>query len=120
MSVFVVRGQTFNIRVSRRDGRSVAHAVRAETGDRFGADFAGGSDDEAVACLTKWLEWQSGHATALEALQEAERAYHRAVASHMLAGERDRSSTGQERTECLERVASARKRLDEVRARRPE
>ena len=120
MSLLIVRGQQFNIRVSRRDGHSVAHAVRAETGDRFGADFTGGSDDEAVASLTKWLEWQSDHAAALEALQEAERAYHRAVAGHMLAGETDRSSAGQERTECLEQVASVRKRLDDVRARRPE
>jgi len=120
MSDVVVRGQTFNIRVSRRDGRSVAHALRAETGDRFGENFTGGSDHEAVGCLTKWLEWQSDHAAALEALQEAERAYHRARASHMLASDTDRSSAGQERTECLERVALARERLDDIRSRRPD
>ena len=120
MSDVFVHGQRFDIRVSRRDGRSIAYAVRPETGDRFGADFAGTSDDEAVASLTRWLDWQDDHAAALEALQEAERAYHRAVASHMLAGEADRSAAGQQRSECLERVVSARERLDAIRVRRPE
>ena len=120
MSLINVRGQTFRICLSRREGRSLAYAVRAETSDRFGCDFAGASDEEAVACLTRWLEWQGDHAAALAALQGAERAYHRAVTAHMLAGEGDRSAAGKERIECLERVASARARLDDARARRPE
>jgi len=120
VSQFTVRGQQFKVRLGRRDGRSVAYAVRAETGDRFGADFIAASDDEAVAALTRWIEWQGDHAAALESLQEAERAYHRAVAGHMLAGDADRPAAGQERGECLERMAAARTTLDVVRARRPE
>ena len=119
MSLLIVRDQTFKIRVSRRDGRSVAYAVRAETSDRFGPDVSGASDDEAISSLTRWLEWQSDHAEALGALQEAERAYHRSVAGHVLAGEADRPTAGQARNECLEQVAAARARLDDVRSRRP-
>ena len=49
-----------------RDGQSMARAVRADSGDQFGPEFTASSADEAVIRLTRWLEWQSEHAAALD------------------------------------------------------
>ena len=63
-----------------REGNWIAHAEREDNGDRFGIECAGATRADAVARLTHWLEWQREHAAALEALQLAERAYHRTIA----------------------------------------
>jgi hypothetical protein len=66
-----------------------------------------------------WSEWQRDHAAALAALQEAQRAYHRAaVGSGQSAPGSQQSAV--ERRSSLEAVDAARTRLDDVRARRPE
>lgn len=111
---------TYRIRTSQRTGQWTAWAVRAESGDRFGLDFASDSQASAIAAVTRWLEWQHDHAQALEGLQEAERAYHRSVAGNLFAtAAADESTTRQRRREALERMEQAKGRLDEVRSRRP-
>lgn len=110
----------YRIRASQRTGRWTAYAVRADTGDRFGADVVGDSEERVVAAVTRWLEWQSAHAQALAALQEAERAYHRSVAGNLFAtAAADESATRRVRRDALERMEQARGHLDEIRARRP-
>jgi hypothetical protein len=67
----------------------------------------------------EWKAWQREHTAALEALQEAQRAYHRAaVGSGQSAPGSQQSAV--ERRSSLQAVDAARTRLDEVRARRPE
>lgn len=119
MPPLVVGGQAFIIRTARRGGACLAHAQRAETGDRFGADVTGATEADAVAGVTRWLEWQRDHALALEALQEAERIYHRSVADLAFAPRERDDARLRARRESLELVESARGRLDEVRVRRP-
>jgi hypothetical protein len=79
----------------------------------------------------EWLEWQRGHAEALAALQEAQRAYHRTVVERALASRRQSaagspSSNARPVTpvtnvqQALNAVDAARVRLDAVRARKPE
>src|SRR3954466_8094667 len=68
-----------------RDGQWFAHALREDTGDRFGIECAGRSADEAAAQLTRWLAWQEEHAAAMDALQQAEHAYHRTIAGSAFA-----------------------------------
>jgi hypothetical protein len=64
--------------------------------------------------------WQREHAAALADLQDAQRAYHRAVATTAFQGAADEPSAGEMRRASLETLDAARIRLDEVRARRPE
>jgi hypothetical protein len=77
-----------------------------------------------------WTDWQREHASALAALQDAQRAYHRAavatsVGSQQSAGGSQQSAGGSRqpavgsREEALEALDAARVKLDEVRARMP-
>ena len=52
---------------------------------RFGIECAAPTEAEAATRLTAWLEWQREHADALDALQQAERAYHRTIAGSAFA-----------------------------------
>ncbi len=119
MPAVTIGGQSFRIRTSQREGRWTAYAVRASNGDRFGTDVVAETEVEAVAGVTRWLEWQREHAVALGALQDAERAYHRTVAGAAFAGAAEGTQTLQARRESLVRLETARVRLDEIRARRP-
>ena len=99
----------------RENGHWMAWAERLGSGDRFGIEVTAPTSDEALARLGRWLEWQHEHTGALGALQEAQRAYHRAVTERAF-GRQD----GSDRTwDSLELVERARARLDDVRARRP-
>ena len=60
------------IRTLERDRRWVVYAEHPDTGERFGIECSG-TTEEAAERLWRWLEWQSEHAVALETLQEAER-----------------------------------------------
>ncbi len=63
----------------------------------------------------EWLAWQREHTAALEALQQAQRTYHRTLADTAF------TNPAAERPEdALEQLEAARVRLDGVRARRPE
>ena len=68
----------------------------------------------------RWLEWQREHAAALEALQQAQRAYHRTIAGSAFASPTDGPTAIEMLKESLDGVEAARVRLDEIRMRKPE
>ena len=68
----------------------------------------------------RWLEWQREHAAALEALQQAQRAYHRTIAGSAFASPTEGPSAIELQKESLEALEAARVRLDEIRSRQPE
>jgi hypothetical protein len=103
-----------------RDGRWLAHAEREDTGDPFGIECAGATEQEAIARLERWLDWQSEHAAALEALQQAQRGYHRTIAGSAFANPTEGPTAVELQHEALDAVEAARVRLDDVRARKPE
>lgn len=111
---------SYRIVCVERDGQWVAHAERPDTADPFGIECAGATKDEATARLTNWLAWQAEHAAALDALQQAERAYHRTIAGSAFASPTEGPSALEMQKESLDAVEAARVRLDEVRARKPE
>ena len=67
----------------------------------------------------QWLEWQREHTAALEALQQAQRAYHRTIAGSAFARPTEGPSAIELQKESLDAVEAARVRLDEIRGRRP-
>jgi siderophore synthetase component len=105
---------------SEREGRWVARAFRDDNGDPFGIECTAATRQEAVERLERWLDWQREHAAALEALQQAERAYHRTIAGSAFANPSEGPTAIELQKESLEAVEAARVRLDEIRARRPE
>ena len=111
---------TCRILCDERDGQWIARAVREDTGDPFGIECAGPSREAATERLTRWLDWQREHAAALEALQQAERAYHRTIAGSAFVSPVEGPSALELQKESLEAVEAARVRLDEIRSRRPE
>jgi len=104
----------------QRGGKWCARAIREENGDTFGIECAGATAEEATARLQSWLEWQREHAAALDALQQAERAYHRTIAGSAFVSAADNLSAVELQKESLGAVEAARIRLDEVRGRKPE
>ena len=70
--------------------------------------------------IETFAQWQREHASALEELQEAQRAYHRTVAATAFQGAADEPSAEEMRRASLEVLDAARIKLDEVRARRPQ
>lgn len=108
---------TYRLAASVRDGVWTAHAERQPSGDRFGIDCAGPTEEAAKDRLAKWLIWQDSHSRALDALQSAERTYHRAMAEGAFGNE---SAADDLRRQTLAQIEAAAAHLDEVRARRPE
>lgn len=111
---------TAKIICEERGGQWVARAVRDDNGDPFGIECADADRERAVERLARWLDWQREHAAALEALQQAERAYHRTIAGSAFASPIEGPSAIELQKESLEAVEAARVRLDEVRAAKPE
>ena len=109
----------YRLIAERRDGQWIAHAQRVDTRDRFGVECSGATGPEALEKLSRWLEWQSEHTVALDALQRAEHAYHRTIAGSAFASPTEGPSAVELQKESLEAVESARVRLDEIRARKP-
>ena len=105
---------------AERDGQWVAHAVRKDTGDPFGIECAGDTEQEAIERLTRWLDWQKDHAGALDALQQAERAYHRTVSGSAFTSPTEGPTAVEIQRDALAAVERARIELDAVRARKPE
>jgi len=101
-------------------GRWIARAFRDDTGDPFGIECVAPTHDEAVASLTRWLDWQREHTSALDALQQAERVYHRAVADSAFTVSADQADADERRAVSLDAVDRARRHLDQVRAQKPE
>ncbi len=110
----------YRLAAAERDGQWVAHAIRDDNGDPFGIECAGATETEALDRLAAWLEWQHEHATALEALQQAERAYHRTIAGSAFVSPTEGPTPVELQKESLEAVESARVRLDDIRACKPE
>jgi hypothetical protein len=112
--------RTYRIAATGQEGAWVARAERADTHARFGIECGGATEADAVARLARWLEWQHEHATALDALQQAERAYHRTIAGSAFASPTEGPSAVEIQKESLDAVEAARLRLDQIRARKPE
>jgi hypothetical protein len=110
----------YRIDAVERDGRWIARAVQVETGDPFGTECAGETRGSAIERLARWLDWQHEHAAALEALQQAERAYHRTIAGSVFANPTEGPTAIELQKDSLELVGAARVRLDELRSRKPE
>lgn len=110
----------YRIACVARNGQWIAHAERSDNGDRFGIECAGPTEAEAIQRMHRWLEWQGEHADALEALQTAERAYHRTIAGSAFASPTEGPSPVEMQKDSLEAVEAARAHLDEIRARKPE
>ena len=115
-----IGGTRLDVHATEREGQWMARAVRDDNGDPFGIECAGASEAEAVARLTRWLDWQSEHTAALDALQQAERAYHRTIAGSAFANPTEGPSAIEIQKESLDAVEAERVRLDEIRARRQE
>jgi hypothetical protein len=107
---------TCRIVVVERDGRWVAHAEDEASGSRFGIECTGATSSEATGRMSAWIDWQREHEAALQALQAAERAYHRALAE---AFEQPHGAQTAARN-FLDALDRARSRLDSVRLRKPE
>ena len=123
MKTVTVGGRQYRIVAAERDGRWTAHAARLDSGDRFGIEYGGATEAEAVDRLCRWLEWQSEHAAALEALQQAEQAYHRTIVGSAFFSSTEGPSAvelQEVQQASLDEVDAARVRLDEIRARKPE
>lgn len=110
----------YRLVASLQNGMWTAHAERQPTGERFGIDCAGPTEEAAKDRLMRWLTWQHEHSKALEALQNAERAYHRALAAHAFGSPSDESAARDSGRQSLAEIEAACAQLDEVRARRPE
>ena len=66
-----------------------------------------------------FIAWQREHTDALAELQEAQRAYHRAVATTAFQGAAEEPTAEEMRRAALEALDAARVKLDDVRDRRP-
>ena len=105
---------------AERDGRWVAHAVREDTGDPFGIECAADTEQAAIERLMRWLDWQGDHAAALDALQLAERAYHRTVSGSAFTSPTEGPTAVEIQRDALAAVERARLKLDGIRDRKPE
>jgi hypothetical protein len=120
MKEISIGDRRFRIHAAEREGKWLAYAERVDTGDRFGIECAGETEVDAIDRIARWLDWQSEHTAALEALQQAERAYHRTIAGSAFANTTEGPTAIELQKESLEEVEAARVRLDEVRLRKPE
>jgi hypothetical protein len=120
MKELIIGGTRYRLDAVERDGRWLARAVRAETGDPFGVETSGSSQAVAIDRLEKWIDWQHEHAAALEALQQTENAYHRTIAGSAFANPTEGPTPIEMQRDALELVEAARSRLDELRARKPQ
>jgi hypothetical protein len=102
-----------------RDGEWTARAELVATGERFGIECEGETEIAAIERLVQWLTWQHEHASALEALQEAERVYHRTIAGSAFANPTEGPTAIELQKEAFKKVEAARVRLDEIRGASP-
>jgi hypothetical protein len=112
-----VGDRQYRIVAIERDGEWTARAEHVATVERFGIECTGETDTVAIERLAQWLNWQHEHASALNVLQEAERAYHRTIAGSAFANPTEGPTAIEMQKEAFNKVEAARVRLDEVRAR---
>jgi hypothetical protein len=120
MREIAVGSARYRLVAEHRGTQWIAHAERTDARDRFGIECAGRTEEDALAKLSQWLTWQDEHASALDALQRAENAYHRAIAGSAFASPTEGPSALEVQKDALDAVEAARVRLDEIRARKPE
>lgn len=120
MKPLTIGDREYRIVTSGSGSEWVARAERAESGERFGVECAGPTEQAAIERMSAWLTWQYEHASALDALQQAERDYHRTIAGSAFANPTEGPTPIELQREALDAVEAARLRLDEVRGRRPE
>ena len=113
-------GVSYQIAAFEQEGLWIARATRDDTGQRFGIESSGRTEREAVDRLRLWLDWQRDHTAALDALQNAERSYHRLLANRAFTGPSPDAAAAAERQRSLDALEAARVTLDRIRARRPE
>jgi hypothetical protein len=111
---------SYRIETSEREGQWIARARNEENRDPFGIECAAPTQAEAVERLTRWLDWQREHSAALEALQQAERAYHRTIAGSAFASPTEGPGPIELQKESLDALEAARVHLDDIRGRKPE
>jgi hypothetical protein len=114
----VIGGTTYTLDITERQEIWCVEARQAPSGMRIGPTATAPTADEAIARLTRWLEWQRDHQDALTALQAAQQAYHRAIAGSAFSSGLAEATELQQ--EALQRIEDARLRLDEVRQAKPE
>lgn len=119
MRQLAVGDRAYRLVASADGGNWVCRAERADTGERFGIACAGATEAEAIGRLERWLTWQETHRAALLELQACERAYHRAVSQAAFRSPRNEPDRLDAGKVALDQVEAARRRLDEIRARRP-
>ena len=107
---------TYTVVACRVQDQWTAHAVGTESGERYGIEVSAPTEAEATLRLTRWLQWQREHTRALETLQHAERAYHRAVAGAAFSSADAQITVTKPARAAMD---AARNNLDDVRARRP-
>ena len=115
-----VGGRRYLLVARQGENQWTAHAEREETRQRFGIECVGPTKDEAISRVIRWIEWQDAHAAALEALQGAERAYHRTLANSAFGNTADGSTLSELQTASLDAVDAARVRLDHIRSQMPD
>ena len=112
-----IGGTSYRLFALQAEGRWIARAFKSDTDERVGEDADGPTETAAVEQLRTRLEWHHEHVSALEALRQAERAYHRAVTDRAFErSEADAPGAGRAPLDQLDRARVA---LDAVRARRP-
>lgn len=107
---------TYTLVTSARQDQWTAHALRGDLSERYGIEVTAATEVDATSRLTRWLTWQHEHTSALGALQDAEKAYHRAVAGAAFASAEAQLAEARPARVALD---AARNALDDVRARRP-
>ena len=119
MRTITVGDRAYRVVVTKRESDWIARAERIDNGDPFGIECGGESEAAAADRLVEWLTWQHEHSAALEALQLAERAYHRTIAGSAFANPTEGPTAIELQRESLDEVEAARLRLDDIRARKP-
>jgi hypothetical protein len=112
-----IGGIAYHVVATERDGQWFARA--ADSAKPVGLEISGATEAVAIQRLTEWLSWQHEHAAALQALQAAERVYHRTIARSAFAGPTSGPDANALQKESLDALETARIRLDGVRARQP-
>jgi hypothetical protein len=120
VKVIAIGDRRYRVVAVARGSEWVAHAERDDTGDRFGIECAGPTEAAAVERLSAWLTWQDEHAAALQALQQAERAYHRTIAGSAFANPTEGPTAIELQRESLDALEAARLRLEDIRSRKPD
>ncbi len=114
----VIGGTTYTLEITERQDTWCADARQAPSGMRIGPTATAPTADQAIARLTRWLEWQRDHHDALTTLQAAQQAYHRAIAGSAFSSGLAEATELQH--EALQRIEEARLRLEDVRQSQPQ